>query len=99
MLVKKRKTEKKQKTAKQMERHLKGVANHRRIEILYLISENEDITLDGICEALKGNTKTISEHTKKLAQAGLVNKNYKGRGVNHTLSPYGQRFIKFIKTF
>ncbi|MDO9231448.1 MAG: winged helix-turn-helix domain-containing protein [bacterium] len=99
MLAKKRQIEKKQKTPLQMERHLKGVANHRRIEILFIISEEDGITLDGICEALKGNTKTISEHTKKLVGSGLVNKNRRGRRMSHSLSPYGKRFLKFIKTF
>lgn len=100
MLAKKRKTlEKKPKTPRQMERHLKGVANHRRIEILFLADSNPGITLDGICGALKKNPKTISEHTKKLVQAGLLNKAHVGRGVAHSLSPYGQRFLKFIKTF
>lgn len=87
------------KTSKQMERHLKGVANHWRIEILFLVSERDGITLDGICEELKGNIKTISEHTKKLVQSGLVNKKRDGRGVHHSLSPYGKRFLKFIKSF
>ncbi|HRY82246.1 MAG TPA: winged helix-turn-helix domain-containing protein [Candidatus Moranbacteria bacterium] len=99
MLAKKRKFQKNVKTPKQMERHLKGVANHRRIEILFLIAREEGITLDGICEDLSCNVKTISEHTKKLVQAGLVNKNYKGREVKHSLSPYGKRFLKFIQTF
>ena len=100
MLAKKRiKIEKQPKTAKQMERHLKGIANHWRIEILQLISENDGVTLDGIAEAVKGNIKTISEHTRKLVQAGLVNKRYAGKGVSHSLSPYGKRFVKFIKSF
>ena len=89
----------KQKTPKQMERHFKGVANHHRIEILALISREDGITLDGICEVIKGNPKTVSEHTKKLVQAGLLNKSRRGREVSHSLSPYGQRFFKFIKTF
>ncbi|MBU2028739.1 winged helix-turn-helix domain-containing protein [Patescibacteria group bacterium] len=88
-----------QKTSKQMERHFKGVANHHRIEILSLVSSEDGITLDRICEATKGNPKTVSEHTKKLVQAGLLNKNRHGREVGHSLSPYGQRFFKFIKTF
>lgn len=33
------------KTPKQLERHLKGVANHHRIRILFLIAKREDITL------------------------------------------------------
>lgn len=99
MLAKKRKIKKRQKTPKQMERHLKGVASHRRIKILFLIAEEDGIALDGICEAIKGNTKTVSEHTKKLVQSGLVNKTRRGREVSHSLSPYGKRFLKFLKTF
>ncbi|MFH1866897.1 MAG: winged helix-turn-helix domain-containing protein [Patescibacteria group bacterium] len=87
------------KTAKQLERHLKGVANHRRIDILLLISKNTNITVEGIADHLDKNFKTISEHTRRLVQAGLVNKKYQGRTVMHSLSPYGRKIIKFIETF
>lgn len=99
MLAKKRQIEKKQKTPLQMERHFKGVANSRRIEILFIIDKENGITLDGICKAIKGNPKTISEHARKLVQSGLVNKERSGRGMHHYLSPYGKCFLKFIKTF
>ena len=89
----------KKKTAKQLERHFKGVANHHRIDILLLIARRPKITLEEIVEELNGNVKTISEHTRRLVQAGLVNKKYQGRNVVHTLSPYGKKFYKFIKTF
>lgn len=87
------------KTAKQLERHLKGVANHYRIEILLLIAERSGITLDGIIETLKANEKTIGEHTRRLNQAGLINKKYRSKFVEHTLSPYGKIFVRFIKSF
>ena len=87
------------KTPKQLERYFKGAANHRRIEILFIIAKREGISLDGITEITKGNFKTISEHTKKLVQAGLVNKKYCGARVEHRLSPYGARFLKFMKSF
>ena len=51
------------KTPKQMERHLKGVSNHRRIEILMMIAKNDGIILESIAENLNCNIKTISEHT------------------------------------
>jgi len=89
----------KKKTAKQLERYFKGVANHRRIEILRLVSNTEGITVDGICQQLNGNFKTISEHIRRLVQAGLVNKKYQGRQVEHYLSPYGKKFLKFIDSF
>lgn len=82
-----------------MERHLKGMANHYRIEILLLIASRDGITLEGIAEALGANEKTIGEHTRRLHQAGLVNKKYRGRFVEHTLSPYGKKFVSFLKAF
>ena len=82
-----------------MERHLKGVANHRRIEILFLIDKNKGIALEDIVEALSTNEKTIGEHTRRLYQAGLIDKKYKGRFAEHTLSPYGKIFVQFLKSF
>jgi predicted transcriptional regulator len=87
------------KTAKQLERHFKGVANHRRIAILLLVSKNPDITLEAISENLDCNLKTISEHTRRLVQAGLLNKQYRGRKVEHRVSPYGKFFCDFIIKF
>ncbi len=87
------------KTAKQLERHFKGVANHRRISILLLVRKNPAITLEQIAENLDCNIKTISEHTRRLVQAGLLNKNYTGRKVEHNISPYGKIFCDFIIKF
>ncbi len=87
------------KTSKQIERHFKGIANHRRIDILLIVEKEEGITVDEIAIHLKANFKTVSEHTRRLVQAGLLNKNYKGRQVAHSLSPYGKQITKFIKTF
>ena len=87
------------KTPKQMERHLKGISNHYRIQILLLIDKEKDITLDGIVQKLKANEKTIGEHTRRLSSAGLINKEYKRNFVLHTLSPYGKKFVDFLKSF
>jgi len=87
------------KTAKQMERHLKGIANHYRIEILILVAREEKITLEGIVEKIKANEKTIGEHTRRLYLAGLISKNYKGKYVQHSLTPYGKTFVNFLKSF
>ena len=89
----------KTKTAKQLERHFKGMANHRRIAILLLVSKDPNITLEAISESLDCNIKTISEHTRRLVQAGLLNKEYRGRKVEHRVSPYGKIFCDFISKF
>jgi DNA-binding MarR family transcriptional regulator len=99
MLAKKRKIEKSIKSPRQMERHLKGVANHRRIEILFLIESSKGITVEDVAERLDCNFKTISVHIQRLVQSGLVRKNYKGRTVQHELSPYGKDIYKLLRTF
>lgn len=87
------------KTAKQLERYFKGVANHRRIEILFLIEKNPGVSVAEIADTLEANLKTISEHTRRLVASGLVFKRYRGRTVEHSLSPYGKIFIRFIISF
>ena len=87
------------KTSKQLERHLKGIANHRRIDILELIANKKGITVEDIADSLNCNIKTISAHTQRLVQAGLVRKNYKGRAVMHELTPYGKIINSFVRTF
>lgn len=87
------------KTTKQLERYFKGAANHRRLDILQIVNKNSGVTLGKIAEALECNIKTISEHTRRLVQAGLLSKKYHGRKVEHSLSPYGKKFISFSKTF
>ena len=87
------------KTAKQLERYFKGAANHWRIDILFVVEKNNDINVEEIAEKLNGNLKTISQHTRSLVHAGLLNKKYRGRQVAHTLSPYGKSFATFLKTF
>lgn len=99
MLVRKKKKIKNFKTARQIERHLKGVANHRRIEILFLIAKNKGITVEHIAESLNCNIKTISDHVYRLYHSGLVRKKNKGRMVIHELSPYGKIIYKFLITF
>ena len=90
---------KKKKGPKKLERHFKGVSNHWRIEILILIARRPDITLFDIADAVRGNFKTISEHVRRLMLAGLIEKTYAGRQVQHTLTPYGRTFHAFIETF
>ncbi|MDD5483347.1 MAG: helix-turn-helix transcriptional regulator [Kiritimatiellae bacterium] len=87
------------KTPRQLERYFKGAANHRRIAILLAVEQNAGMALADLALTLNANLKTISQHTRALVQAGLLNKKYRGRQVAHFPSPYGQAFLKFMKTF
>jgi DNA-binding transcriptional ArsR family regulator len=87
------------KKPKQLERYFKGTANHWRISILLLVDKNPGLSVEAINEILDGNFKTISQHTRVLVRAGFLNKKYQGRNVIHFLSPYGKKFVEFIKSF
>jgi DNA-binding transcriptional ArsR family regulator len=87
------------KSARQLQRHFKGAANHWRIRILFVVADEDGITVEQITQRLVGEYKNISQHTHRLVQAGLLDKSYQGRQVTHKLSPYGERFVRFIKTF
>ncbi len=87
------------KTSKQMERHLKGMANHYRIDILLHIAAHDGATFGYIFKSLGANEKTIGEHLRRLHIAGLINKKYRGKFVEHTLSPYGKTFVRFLESF
>lgn len=99
MLAKKRKIKRKIKSSRQMERHLKGMANHYRIEILMIVGEDRGITLEDIIEKTGANPKTIGEHTRRLYLAGLINKKRRSNFIEHELSPYGRKFVQFLKSF
>jgi DNA-binding transcriptional ArsR family regulator len=81
---------------KRLEKIVKGFANHRRIEILELLSKRT-ASLSQISTILKVNLKTIAEHTRRLESAGLIEKKYKGREVVHTISNLGINILTFLR--
>ena len=80
-----------------LQRITRSFANHRRIEILNLLSEQNGISLGEISESLKINLKTASEHTRKLTSGGLISKKYKGAAVHHNLTTRGKRVLRFLE--
>ncbi len=64
---------------KKIERIVKGFANHRRIQILELLSKYPDLSVDNISQNLNVDFFTISDHVRKLADTGLVEKKHVGR--------------------
>ncbi|OGZ85580.1 MAG: hypothetical protein A2599_01320 [Candidatus Staskawiczbacteria bacterium RIFOXYD1_FULL_39_28] len=82
----------------QLERIVKGVSNHRRIEILELLKNNPELSLVNISEKLDVNFKTLSEHIKRLATAGFVVKRYEGHNVRHKITNRGLAILKFLRT-
>lgn len=83
---------------RQLEAVVKGFSNHRRIEILTLLKKTPGLSLSEISEALEVNFKTVAEHTRRLAIAGLVTKWNVGAAVHHAVTPVGRVVLKFLRT-
>lgn len=88
-----------QKTPALLAQYMKGVANHRRVEILMYLAKNKNVTLEQISGKLDCNFKTISGHTQKLVNSGLINKRYIGQNVLHSLTPQGTALHSFLSSF
>lgn len=87
----------KKKNFRQLERVVKGFANHRRIEMLHLLAESPELSVDEVATALKINFKTASEHIRRLAIAGLVLKRSDGNSVRHKLTTRAETILKFLR--
>ncbi|MCL4354282.1 winged helix-turn-helix domain-containing protein [Patescibacteria group bacterium] len=84
-------------TSRQIEKIVKGFANHRRIEMLELIKNRPELSLNEISSELRVNLKTASEHLRRLTVAGLILKRNRGQNVLHKLSPLGDDILKFLR--
>ena len=85
------------KTSRQLERIVKGFANHRRLQVLALIFKEPELSVQEISEKLKSEFKNISAHVNKMAIAGLVMKRSEGNTVRHKLTSRGRSILKFVR--
>jgi DNA-binding transcriptional ArsR family regulator len=79
------------------ERVVKGFANHRRLQILELLEEQPELSVDDIAEKLRIGYENASDHIRKLAVAGLVYKRNEGSSVRHKLTPRAESILVFCK--
>ena len=82
---------------KRLQKIVKGFSNHRRIQIMELLRKYPDLSLSDIATRTKINIKTVSEHTKRLEHADLIEKNYRGRDVSHKLTQLGKNILTFLR--
>ncbi len=85
------------KTNRELERIVKGFANHRRLEILALLHKEPELSVQEISEKLKSDMKNISAHITKLAIAGLVMKRNDDKSVRQKLTKRGEVILKFVR--
>ena len=82
---------------RKIERVVKGFANHRRIQILALLEEKPELSVNDVAEKLRIGYENASDHIRKLAIAGLVMKRYEGTNVRHKLTPLAESVLVFCK--
>ena len=88
----------KKKSYRQLERVVRGFSNHRRIEIMELLSRSPELSVIEISNGLNINFKTAADHVRRLAIAGLLLKRNDGAAVRHRLTTQGTLILKFLRT-
>ncbi len=81
-----------------LERLVRGYSNHRRIEIMVLLSHSPALSVFDVADRLHINFRTASEHLRRLHGAGLLTKRSRGAAVEHTLTDQGKATLKFLGT-
>lgn len=85
------------KTNREIEKIVKGFANHRRIEILFLLNRKPELSVMEISDNLKSDFKNISAHISKMYTAGLLVKRSMGSSVCHKLTKRGKSILQFVR--
>lgn len=85
------------KTNRELERIIKGFANHRRLQILELLKREPELSVQEISEKTKSEFKNISAHINKMAVAGLVMKRSDSKSIRHKLTKRGIIILKFVR--
>jgi len=86
------------KSDRQLERIVKGFANHRRLQILGVLQKEPELSLQEISEKVNSDFKNISSHINKMAVSGLVIKRNELHSVRHKLTKRGLEVLKFVRT-
>jgi len=85
------------KSSRELERIVKGFANHNRIKILELLGREPELSVQEISQKIKSDFKNVSAHITKMAIAGLVMKKNEGNIVRHRLSRRGKSILQFVR--
>ena len=82
----------------QIEYIVKGFANKRRIEIIFLLKKKPELSVKEISDAINMDYKNTSAHLLKMMATGLVAKRNTQRDVRHKLTNKGEKVFEFLKS-
>ena len=80
-----------------LERVIKGFANYRRLQMLFLISEKPNLSIDEIAARMKLGYMNTSDHLRRMLLAGLLIKKNEGVTAHYQLSQRGIDILVFCK--
>lgn len=84
-------------THRQLERIIKGFANHYRLDILELLYKKPELSVGEIAHILETNYENTSDHLRRMALAGLILKRHDGSAVRHKLTSRAESILTFCK--
>lgn len=85
------------KNIRELERIIKGFANHNRLKILDLLGKEPNLSVQEISDKVKSDFKNVSAHVTKMAIAGLVTKKSEGNIIRHKLTRRGKSILQFVR--
>jgi len=77
---------------------VRGFSNHRRIEMLNLVENNPELSVEEISRKLNINYKTTADHLRRLTIAGLLLKRSDSVSIRHKLTSRANHVLKFLRT-
>lgn len=86
------------KSYRELERMVRGFANHRRIQMMEVLKKKPEMSVEEIARLLDVNYKTAADHLRRLAIASLVFKRNQDVAVRHRLTSRGEAILKFLRT-
>ncbi len=86
------------KKSNQLDYIVKGFANKRRIDIIFLLDRRPELSVSDIAEHFNISYTAVSNHLLKMMSRGIVIKRNDRRKVKHALTTKGERIVKFLKS-
>ena len=72
---------------KRIEKTLKALANHRRLDILIILKKQKNVTVGEIAEIIRLSFKSTSRHLAVLAAAEIITRDQISSYVYYKISP------------
>jgi predicted transcriptional regulator len=84
------------KSDRQLEKIVRGYANHKRIAILRFLADDPGASVVTIAHSVRSNYQTTADHVRRLHRSGLIHKRQPGPAQRHELTARGRSVLDFL---